>query len=121
MAETLYRISVVQTRLKEHDLPSSYPTVLKLIETGQLKASKVGGQWRVKECDLKEYLEAGDSNTLESLIESYGGLDNIPKRLRVKYNLYGESLEKKLKYIEDKKIKKEKAKLIAEEEETEEV
>lgn len=34
-------------------------TVYRHIESGQLKAVKIGRDWRVKETDLKEYLKGG--------------------------------------------------------------
>jgi excisionase family DNA binding protein len=44
-------------------LKVSRPTLMKLIKTGGLPASKVGSQWRIKPRDLREFIERNASTT----------------------------------------------------------
>jgi excisionase family DNA binding protein len=40
-------------------LGTSVNTVYRLIRSGKLRASKVGGQWRIADTALREFLEDG--------------------------------------------------------------
>jgi excisionase family DNA binding protein len=50
--ETYYTLQEIADRLKVH-----YRTVYRWVHAGKLQAYKFGQDWRVKESDLKEFIE----------------------------------------------------------------
>ena len=52
MGKDILTVTEVAEYLKLSD-----KTIRRMISTGQLKASKVGGSWRIKEADIEKFLD----------------------------------------------------------------
>ncbi len=52
----------MDVQLCAEEVRVSTATIVRIIKTGKLKASKIGGQWRIRRSDWEAYIESASNS-----------------------------------------------------------